>query len=121
MIHLYKSLKVLLSKEDSRKVIFLSSLLFVIVVLEVAAVLIITLLVSGLNDPDQTAVQINSFVSFFTLHSPINLSFNHLLLLAIFYVIFSIFIYLHTMRYVSLQTQLITSNLKSNFILTKIS
>lgn len=116
MIHLYKSLKVLLSNEDSRKVIFLSSLLFIIVVLEVAAVLIITLLVSGLNDPDQTAVQINSFVSFFTLHSPINLSFNYLLLLVIFYVIFSIFIYLHTMRYVSLQTQLITSNLKSNFI-----
>jgi len=122
VIHLYKSLKNLLSPEDFKKITFLSLLLFIIVCFEVFAVLVITFLVSSLTDLDQVMLKVNLFLLHFSIFdSAHSQSINNLLIIIILYICFSVCAYLFVMRYVSLQTQLITSHLKSDFIAATLS
>ena len=122
MIYLYKSLRELLNPSDFKKIIFLSLLLFVIVILEVFGVLVITLLVSSIADLDKALTQFNNIFSYINIFNfTFQASINDILIGIITYIIASVFIYTLAMRFISLETQLITSNLKSNFISTTLS
>jgi ATP-binding cassette, subfamily B, bacterial PglK len=119
MLNFFKSLKIILSKNDLTKIYFLSSIMTAVAAAEVFGLILLSFLIVNINSLDETILTFEALNSFFKNYNLLNESFYLVVALAIIsYAIISSVLIFYTLKYVTIASQVIGSKIKLNLLQT---
>jgi ABC-type multidrug transport system fused ATPase/permease subunit len=117
MISFFKSLKIVLSKNDLTKIYFLSLIMTLVAAAEVFSLILLSFLIVNINNLDTSLLSFEIFNSLIQKYDFLNENLYQVVaLVIIFYAAITSILIFYTLKYVTIASQVIGSKIKLNLI-----